>query len=139
MTTGYSAEEIREHVEEYLRQPHGTKGKWIDGQPFTKRQMDRWRWMVYGGGDVDRSLVPRDASGMKYSSGQLAEFERRRQVERSEHQVEIAKLQARIEELEGANDALEGANDALGKAIGLLHQLNAQGPDTTLTKPRGSS
>ncbi|WP_217995920.1 hypothetical protein [Kribbia dieselivorans] len=53
-------------------------------------------------------------------------LERQRAKERAEHAAEVERLTARITEL-------EGTNEALGKAIGLLHELNAQEPDETPT------
>lgn len=41
-------------------------------------------------------------------------------------EAELARLRARVGEL-------EAANEALGKAIGLLHAMNAEEPDTTPT------
>ena len=41
-------------------------------------------------------------------------------------ETEVARLQARVREL-------ETTNEALGKAIGLLHELNVPGPDSTPT------
>lgn len=52
----------------------------------------------------------------------------------------IAELERQIAELQNANSKLEASNDALGKAIGLLHELNAQEPDDDpdQKKPSGS-
>ncbi|MCQ9369030.1 hypothetical protein NQ036_12355 [Brevibacterium sp. 91QC2O2] len=122
---GYTAEEIRELVAQYQAQPHGTKALWLAEQPFTVHQFRRLRQMVYEG-DVDRELIPREHGGMTRTHGQLAAFERARAKELAEHELEVARLQARIEQL-------EGSNEALGKAIGLLHRLSGQEPDTATT------
>lgn len=45
----------------------------------------------------------------------------------------------RIKDLEGEVRQLEEANEILGKAIGLLHDKNAQKPDGAPAAPRPSS
>ena len=49
---------------------------------------------------------------------------RQRDAQIARNEAEVARLQARVREL-------EATNDALGKAIGLLHEMNAQEPDAT--------
>jgi hypothetical protein len=128
-TPGYSADEIREIVYLYYLQPHGMKGAWIAQQPFSERQLRKWRSMLVAG-DLDRNLVPRDHGPM--NSGEFAAFERARAKEQADHKKEVERLKARIREL-------EGTNDALGKAIGLLHELSVQEPDTSKTNEVNSS
>jgi len=77
-------------------------------------------------GDLDRGLIPREGSPVTVSPGTRTALERARARERAAHEAEIARLTARIREL-------EGTNDALGKAIGLLHEMNAHGPDADPT------
>lgn len=60
-------------------------------------------------------------------------YERRRLTRHhGQSEADNEQLRARIREL-------EAANEALGKAIGLLHQLNEQGPDTPETSEPKSS
>ena len=125
VSPGFTAEEIRGWVHEYYRQRHGTKIAWLTAQGISRNQMRRWRRAVFEG-DVDRALIPRQGSPMTVPPGKRSAFERSIAAERDAHAAELAKLQAR-------NRELEGVNEALGKAIGLLHQLNAQEPDATPT------
>lgn len=130
ITPGYTTAQIREFVYEYERLPHGTKQEWIDGQTFSRWQMRRWQAAVFGGGDLDRGIIPRQ--GMSMPSSQ--EFRRRTAKDdvQARQAAEITRLEARVREL-------EGTNEALGKAIGLLHQLNEHEPDTGETNgPNGS-
>lgn len=130
-TQGYSREEIRQFVHEYYLQPHGTKAVWLASQPVAEWTLRRWRKMVFEG-DLDRNLVPRDHEGMARTHGERSAVEKARAKEIADHQSEVEQLQGRIREL-------EGSNDALGKAIGLLHELNVPGPDTTPTNDPKSS
>jgi hypothetical protein len=137
VSPGFTAEEIREFVYEYHRQRHGTKFAWLRERGFSEDQIRRWRKAVFDG-DIDRALIPREGSPMTVPPGKRSAFERSIAAERDAHAAQIAKLQAR-------NLELEGVNAALGKAIGLLHQLNAQEPDAaptttaTTNDPSGSS
>ncbi len=124
-TPGYTIEQIREIVYEYDRQPHGTKTAWREAHGYTEGYMRRWRHSVYDG-DLARGLVPRQDGSMVSSS----QPQRRTAAQHQDNNTRrIAELEARIAELESTNSTLESANDALGKAIGLLHELNAQEPD----------
>ena len=40
---GFTAEEKRRFVLEYLDQPHGNKAKWLGRQEFTYSMFHRWR------------------------------------------------------------------------------------------------
>ena len=124
-TPGYTSAEIRELVHEYQMQPHGTKRAWVARQPFSRYQLQRWRKSLYEG-DLDRNLIPREHGGMTRTPGEWSAFEKARAQELMEHAAEVARLQARV-------DQLEQSNEALGKAIGILHQLNVQEPDTAVT------
>ena len=64
----------------------------------------------------------------------MTPFEHRRRIANQDAQTDAdsEKLKARIREL-------EATNEALGKAIGLLHQLNEQGPATHETTEPPSS
>lgn len=123
---GYSDEEIRSIVFEYERLRYGTKGAWVENQSFSMHQLRRWRDAVYDG-DLDRGLVPREGVPMTSPN------QRRRIAKDDVHEeADNEQLRARIREL-------EATNEALGKAIGLLHQLSEQEPDTTQTnEPKGS-
>ncbi|MCQ9368584.1 hypothetical protein NQ038_13395 [Brevibacterium sp. 50QC2O2] len=129
---GFTVEEVREFVREYERQPYGSKGQWVKDKPFSRDKLRRWRIALYAG-DLDRGLAPRDHSVMVAHSYGRTAYERARAKKEAEQSAEIQRLHARIEQL-------EGANDALGKAIGLLHQWNAQEPEPARTdEPKDSS
>lgn len=95
-------------------------------------RLQRWRDAVYAG-DLDRGLVPREASGVTVPPSKRTALEKQRAAESAAHEVELARLRDRIAEL-------EGVNDALGKAIGLLHAMNEHEPavNQTTTDPSGS-
>ncbi len=124
ISPGYTDDEVRDFVYEYERQPWGTKRKWLDAQRIGIGTFRRWRRTVFDG-DLDTGLIPREDGGMKTPG-----------PSRREHVVldaaksrRIAELEKQIADLQNANSKLEASNDALGKAIGLLHELNAQEPD----------
>lgn len=132
ITPGFTLEEIREYVHEYQNLPHGTKTRWLKEQPFSRHQLWRWQDAVFGG-DLDRGMIPRESSGMTPDAKSRREIShQQRSIPKEQHDAELAALQARIHEL-------EGTNEALGKAIGLLHKLNEQEPDTLPTTGRESS
>ncbi len=133
ISPGFTAAEIREFVHEYELQPHGQKYAWLAARNVGYNQLRRWRLVVFGG-DLDRGLIPREGGSMTIPPDKRTAFERARAAERAAHQVEIERMQRRVREL-------EETNDALGKAIGLLHARNAQGPDVTppATDPSSSS
>lgn len=132
VTPGWTAEEIREFVFEYDRQPHGTKQAWLAGTVVSPWQLRKWQHTVFGG-DLERGLAPRQAVGVSPAS------RRRAAAARSAAQAEVEALRARVAELEAANGSLERANDALGKAIGLLQAMSVHGPDTNPTTNDPSS
>jgi DNA-binding transcriptional MerR regulator len=132
ITPGFTTAEIRELVHEYQLQPHGQKAIWLRERGLTYAHLIKWRKAVFGG-NLDRGLVPRQARGMTLPPKQRTELAKQRAAERAEHEAETERLQARIREL-------EETNAALGKAIGLLHQMNAQEPDVPPLKTgRGGS
>lgn len=125
---GYTDDEVRAYVYDYERQPWGTKQAWLDARGISRHRFARWRNTVFDG-DLDRGLIPREGSGMTSAN------QRRRLAKhqgRDQTQAENEQLRARIEEL-------EATNEALGKAIGLLHQLNEQEPDSAETNEPKSS
>jgi DNA-binding transcriptional MerR regulator len=121
---GYTNDQVREFVYEYDRQPHGTKGTWLARTEVSPRMLHRWRSAVYDG-DIDKGLVPGDTGGVKSSYSQRRAVASRQDAEARR----IAELEKQVAELQSSNSKLEATNDALGKAIGLLHELNAHGPD----------
>jgi hypothetical protein len=132
ITPGFTAAEIRELVHEYQLVPHGQKAAWLRERGIRYAHVIKWRKAVFGG-NLDRGLVPRQARGMTLPPKQRTELAKQRAAERAEHEAETERLQARIREL-------EETNAALGKAIGLLHQMNAQEPDVPPLKTgRGGS
>ena len=132
ITPGFTTAEIRELVHEYQLVAHGQKAAWLAQRGLRYHHVIKWRKAVFGG-NLDRGLVPRQARGMTLPPKQRTELAKQRAAERAEHEAETERLQARIREL-------EETNAALGKAIGLLHQLSEQEPDTPETNgPRDSS
>jgi hypothetical protein len=124
ISPGFTTEEIVEFVAEYHRQPRGQKGVWLTDRGLSKDRMRRWQSAVFDG-DLDRGLIPREG-GVSTPSGKRISMAKQRDARIARDEVEIARLQARVREL-------ETANDALGKAIGLLHEMNAHEPDATPT------
>jgi DNA-binding transcriptional MerR regulator len=123
ISAGFSVAEIREFVVEYERVPHGQKGPWLAAQGVSNGRFRRWQAAVFGG-DLDRGLIPRDSGAMTVPPAlrkALANVDAARQ-ERDE--AELAQLRERVRQL-------EATNEALGKAIGLLHEMNVDEPDTT--------
>lgn len=122
ITPGYTVDEIRDFVYQYEKIPHGHKTLWLLEQEFSRHQFRKWRLATFNG-DLDRGLIPRSKVGkVPYNPRQLM-------------QSAIEDNQAkRIAELEARNAQLEAANEALGKAIGLLHDRNAQEPESTPTR-----
>ena len=122
ISPGFTTAEIREFVHEYQMQPKGTKGAWLATRGVTYDLLRRWRAAVFEG-DLDRGLIPREGSPMTIPPGKRTALEKQRAKERAAHDAQIEKLNARIREL-------EDTNGALGKAIGLLHAMSEQEPDT---------
>lgn len=126
MSIGFSAEEMRDVVHEYLALPYGSRGRWLDEQGFKKTQFDRWRRMVLAG-DIERGLLPR--TGSRVSSEEATEVGR---LVRRLREVE-AESAAKDERLARALAEVErhkAATAALGKAIGLLQPLHEDEPDS---------
>ena len=131
ISPGFTAAEIREFVHEYHRQPHGQKGVWLAERECSYHTLERWRSAVFDG-DVDRGLVPREASQMTVPPTKRTALEKTRAAEHAAHAAEVAKLSGRVREL-------EETNTALGKAIGLLHAMSEEEPATTPTTPDPSN
>ncbi len=123
---GWTADEVREFVYEYERQPHGTKSAWLAEQGVTRPRLGRFRAAVFDG-DVDRGLVPRDR-------GTVTPPSTRRQIVKNaaDREIEVDRLQARVREL-------EASNEVLGKAIGLLHAMRVDEPAQPPTPSTPSS
>jgi len=127
VTPGWTAEEIREFVFEYERQPYGSKADFLTRQGVSLGRLRRWRDTVFDG-DLDRGLVPRQGGGMSSASQRRREARTHSGSTHSGSEDEVKQLRARVAEL-------EAANDALGKAIGLLHKMNEHEPDNSPTTP----
>lgn len=125
ITAGFSPAEIRELVVEYQLVPHGQKGAWLAAQGVSNRQFRRWQTAVFDG-DLDRGLIPREGGAMTVPPAKRRALAKADEAKQNRDEVELARLQARVREL-------EATNDALGKAIGLLHEMNAHEPDATST------
>ena len=125
ISPGFTAAEIRELVHEYQLQPHGRKGSWLAARAVSYRCLRRWQAAVFEG-DLDRELIPRQGSPVTIPPSMRTALEKERARERAAHEDEVARLTARVHEL-------EDVNDVLGKAIGLLHTMNAHEPAGTPT------
>lgn len=128
---GFTAKQIRRLVDEYHRQPHGTKGAWLAGQGLSYGQLQRWRVAVFQG-DLERGLIPREGSGMPVSPSE-------RNAVAKQHAKELAKYEKKISQLTEKVTQLQASNDALGKAIGLLHSRSVQEPEATEAKQEPKS
>lgn len=101
ISVGVTAAEIREFVHEYQLQPYGQKGSWLAARGVSYDRLQRWRDAVYAG-DLDRGLVPREASGVTVPPSKRTALEKQRAAESAAHEVELARLRDRIAELEGS-------------------------------------
>lgn len=131
LSPGFSRAEIRELVHQYGQLRYGFKGQWLAVRGLSHGQMHRWQSAVYDG-DLDRGLVPREGSGMTIPPAKRSAFERSLASEREAHASELARLKAR-------NEELEAVNAALGKAIGRLHAISGEAPDSVPTRSDPSS
>lgn len=132
MTTGVTAEEIREIVHEHHLQPWGTKQGWLRSRGISRDKIRRWGATTFEG-DIELVLFPRQASPMTHPATRTL-LERQRARERAVRDLEVERLNARVQEL-------EAMNEDLGKAIGLLHSRSEQEPgeNQTATDPSDSS
>ena len=112
-------------VHEYQLVPYGQKIGWLAARDTTYSRLRRWRDAVFEG-DLDRALIPREGSPMAIPPKKRTAFERTRALERDDQAKEVARLSARVREL-------EETNTALGKAIGLLHAMSEEEPETDPT------
>ena len=120
---GFTAEEIRNYVAEYQLVPYGKKQAWLETMPVSYTTLGRWRTAVYSG-DVERGLVPRESGFMTVPQPKRTALEKARLAEQEAAAAEIARLNARVKQL-------EDSNDVLGKAIGLLHAMRGEEPETS--------
>lgn len=119
MSIGFSAEEMRDVVHEYLALPYGSRGRWLADRGIKKSQFNRWRAMVLAG-DVERGLVPR--AGLLVSTEEASEVGRLARRLR-EVEAESAAKDKRLAAAEAEVTRHQAAVAALGKAIGLLQPL----------------
>jgi len=125
ISAGFTPAEIRELVVEYQLLPYGQKGSWLAAQGVSNRQFRRWQATVFGG-DLDRGLIPREGGHMTVPPAKRRALAKADAAKQDLDEAELAHLRARVREL-------EATNEALGKAIGLLHAMNAEEPETTPT------
>jgi hypothetical protein len=125
ISPGFTAVEIVDFVYEYHRQPFGQKGSWLAGQGVTSHRFRRWQAAVFDG-DLDRGLIPREGGPMTVPPAKRTALAKADAAKQDRDEAELAHLRARVHEL-------EATNEALGKAIGLLHAVNAEEPDATPT------
>ena len=123
ISPGFTIAEIREFVVDYHLLPHGQKGSWLAAQGVSHRQLRRWQSALFAG-DLDRGLIPREGGGVTVPPAKRTALAMAQTAKQDRDEAEMARLQARVREL-------EAANEALGKAIGLLHAMNAEEPDAT--------
>jgi hypothetical protein len=133
ISPGFTSAEICEFVIQYHLLPHGQKGSWRAAQGVSVRQLRRWEATVFAG-DLDRGLIPREGNGVSVPPAKRSALAMAQTAKQDRDEAEVARLQARVREL-------EQTNEALGKAIGLLHAMNAEEPDAdpTTSDPDGSS
>jgi hypothetical protein len=125
ISPGFTSAEIREFVVEYHLLPHGQKGMWRAAQGVSVRQLKRWEAAVFAG-DLDRGLIPREGMGVTVPPAKRAAVAMAAAAKKDREDDELARLRARVGEL-------EATNEALGKAIGLLHAMNAEEPGAAPT------
>lgn len=125
ISPGFTPAEIRELVIDYHLLPYGQKGSWLAARGVSERRFRRWQATVFGG-DLDRGLIPREGGDMTVPPAKRRALAKADAANQDRDEAELARLRARVGEL-------EAANEALGKAIGLLHAMNAEEPDTTPT------
>jgi hypothetical protein len=123
ISAGFTPSEIRELVVDYQLVPHGQKGPWLAAHGVSNRQFRRWQATVFGG-DLDRGLIPREGGAMTVPPAQRRALAKADAANQDRDAAELDQLRARVHEL-------EATNEALGKAIGLLHAMNAEEPDAT--------
>jgi hypothetical protein len=111
----------------------GRRGRGLLLGGVSNRQFRRWQATVFGG-DLDRGLIPREGVGMTVPPAKRTALAKADAAKQDRDEAELVRLQARVREL-------EQTNAALGKAIGLLHAMNAEEPDAapTTSDPAGSS
>ena len=133
ISPGFTSAEISEFVLEYHLQPHGQKGAWRASQGVSVRQLRRWEAAVFSG-DLGRGLIPRESEGVGVPRTIRTALTMAQSARQDRDAAELARLRARVNEL-------ETVNEALGKAIGLLHAMNAQEPDAAppMSDPDDSS
>lgn len=119
---GFTTEEKRQYVLDYLNQPYGTKATWLATTPVTANQMGNWR-TAYLHGDLDRNLIPRDTRVMS-KPARLQDLEKLLTKQQHDHEAALA---GRDQEIA----SLRTTNDALGKAIGLMHKWSEHTPGDT--------
>ena len=126
MSIGFSAEEMRDVVHEYLALPYGSRGRWLAERGVKKSQFNRWRSMVLAG-DIERGLAPR--AGLLVSAEEASEVGR---LVRRLREVEAESLakDKRLAQAEAEVERHKAAAAALGKAIGLLQPLSVSEPDS---------
>jgi hypothetical protein len=123
ISAGFTPSEIRELVVDYQLVPYGQKGPWLVAHGVSNRQFRRWQATVFGG-DLDRGLIPREGGAMTVPPAQRRALAKADAAKQDRDAAELDQLRARVYEL-------EATNEALGKAIGLLHAMNAEEPDAT--------
>ncbi len=121
ISPGFSSGEIRELVVEYQLVPYGQKGPFLAARGVSNHQFRRWQAAVFAG-DLDRALIPREGGLMTVPAPQRRALAKADAAKQDRDEAELAHLRERVREL-------EATNEALGKAIGLLHAMNAQEPD----------
>lgn len=125
ISPGFTPAEIRELVIDYNLLPYGQKGPWLAAQGVSERRFRRWQATVFGG-DLDRGLIPREGGDMTVPPAKRATMAKACAAQQDRDENELARLRARVGEL-------EQTNEVLGKAIGLLHEMNAHEPAATTT------
>lgn len=108
------ADAKREHVLNYVSQPHGMKTKYLREHGLSMDQMIRWRHAL-ADGDLDRALYPRHTGAMTREDA--AEIRRL--------QSKVADLETQLESSRDDTERMRSAADALGKAISAMQKYGA--------------
>lgn len=122
-SSGFTPKQKREHVVEYLRQPHGFKHKYAQHVGITAVTINKWRSQLWAG-TLEVGLVPRH---LTRTLGLEEDKELVRMADQAaEHRAEMDRLKAAHAKELAAKDAqiakAEQVADALGKAIALVQR-----------------
>jgi DNA-binding protein H-NS len=135
----FTVEEKVELVREYLRQPYGTKGKWLTDRHLPVKEFRAWR-SAFLQGALPYGTTAVRAMLNDVMEASITTLEDQMSSERAEHARRTAILEKRISRLEQELEGRDRVIEALGKAIGTLQERGEHGSDEApTTPPRASS